>query len=159
MRAVCPGSFDPVTLGHVDVISRAAAMFEHVVVGVGRNSAKDYLFTPEERLAMVAEAVSHLANVSVHPLEGLLVDFCRAQGAAVIVKGIRGAGDADFELQMAQLNHSLSGVETVFLPASPQFAYLSSTLVRQVASLGGDVGPYVPGIVTARLRDRTRNQS
>lgn len=156
MRAVCPGSFDPVTLGHLDVITRAAEMFEHVVVGVGRNSAKDYLFSPDERLTMLAEAVGQLGNVSVHPLEGLLVDFCRSQGAGVIVKGVRGAVDVDFELQMAQMNHSLSGVETVLLPAAAQYAYLSSTVVRQVASLGGDVTAYVPPIVLTHLAGRAR---
>lgn len=151
MRAICPGSFDPVTHGHVDVITRAARLFDSVVVAVGRNSAKNYLFDATERVELVREAVAGLAGVEVRPLEGLLVDFCRAQGAEVIVKGLRFASDFDFELQMAHMNHALTGVETVFLPASARWATVSSTMIREVATYGGDVSQFVPASVAARI--------
>lgn len=154
MRAVCPGSYDPITLGHLDVITRAAALFDEVIVAVGRNSTKSYLFDAAERLELVTLSCAGLERVRVLPLEGLLVDFCRVHEAGVLVKGVRGASDLDLEWQMAGMNRSLSGVETVLLPAAPQWSYLSSTLVRQVASLGGDVGNYVPDVVAHRLSNR-----
>ncbi len=157
MRAVIPGSFDPVTLGHVDIMRRAAALFDEVVVGVGVNSSKSYLFSPDERLALVQEAVADLPRITAAPLDGLLVDFCRQVGAGVIVKGGRGGADFEFEAQMAQMNHALTGVETLVLPAAAQWAYVSSTLVRQIASLGGDVSRFVPPCVNARLAAR-RNE-
>ncbi len=157
MRAVIPGSFDPVTLGHVDIMRRAAALFDEVVVGVGVNSSKSYLFSPDERLALVREAVADLPRVTAAPLDGLLVDFCREVHAGVIVKGGRGGADFEFEAQMAQMNHALTGVETLVLPAAAQWAYVSSTLVRQIASLGGDVSRFVPPCVNARLAAR-RNE-
>ena len=151
MRVVVPGSFDPVTNGHLDVFARAAALFGDVVVGVGVNSAKSYLFSTEERLELAKAATAELEGVTVEPLSGLLVDFCRSVGAGAIVKGGRGVADFEFEVQMAQMNHALTGIETVVLPASAQWAYVSSTLVRQIASLGGDVTPFVPPCVTAKL--------
>ncbi len=154
MRAVVPGSFDPVTNGHLDVVRRAAALFEQVVVGVGVNPAKAYLFGPDERVALVREATVDLGNLVVEPLGGLLVDFCRRVGADVIVKGGRSAGDFELEVQMAQMNRALTGVETIVLPTSAEWAYVSSTLVRQIASLGGDVAPFVPSCVAERLRAR-----
>ncbi len=154
MRAVVPGSFDPITNGHLDVIRRARAIFDHVVVAVGANSSKRYLFEPDERLDLVRAATADLDGVSAEPLSGLLVDFCRAHDAAAIVKGARGATDFDFEVGMARMNHSLIGVETVILPASAAWSYVSSTLVREVAILGGDVGPYVPDVVAERLATR-----
>jgi pantetheine-phosphate adenylyltransferase len=157
VRAVIPGSFDPVTLGHVDIMTRAAALFDEVVVGVGVNSSKSYLFSPDERLALVQEAVADLPRVTAAPLDGLLVDFCREVDAGVIVKGGRGGADFEFEAQMAQMNHALTGVETLVLPAAAQWAYVSSTLVRQIASLGGDVSRFVPPCVHARLAAR-RNE-
>ncbi len=155
MKAICPGSFDPVTLGHLDVISRAAALFDEVVVAVGRNSAKNYLFTPDERVELVRAATDQLPNVSVTTLTGLLVDFCRDQGAEAIVKGLRFASDFDFELQMAHMNHALSGVETVLLPSSARWATLSSTMIREVASLGGDVSAFVPDLVAQRITEKS----
>ncbi len=151
MRVVVPGSFDPVTQGHLDIFRRAAALFGDVIVGVGVNSTKSYLFSAEERLELVRAAVADLPGVTAEPLAGLLVDFCRQVGAQAIVKGGRGGADFEFEVQMAQMNHALTGVETVVLPASAEWAFVSSTLVRQVASLGGDVTPFVPPCVWARL--------
>lgn len=154
MRAVVPGSFDPITNGHLDVIRRARAVFDHVVVAVGANSSKKYLFEPVERLELVRAAVADLDGVSAEMLDGLLVEFCTRHQAGAIVKGARGAVDFDFEVGMARMNHSLTGVETVILPASAPWSYVSSTLVREVATLGGDVGPYVPDVVAARLASR-----
>jgi pantetheine-phosphate adenylyltransferase len=143
-RAACPGSFDPFTLGHLDVVRRAAQLFDEVVVAVGRNTAKNSLFTPEERLDLARVSLKGLANVSVKPLEqGLLVDFCRDNACDWIVKGVRFAGDFDYELQMYRMNHSLSGVETMFLPATADYATLSSTILREVALNGGDVSHLV----------------
>ena len=155
MRAICPGSFDPVTHGHLDIIERAAQMFGEVVVAVGRNSAKNYLFTPDERAAMIAEATAHLPNVRVEMLEGLLVDFCRDRDIDVIVKGLRFASDFEFELQMAQMNHALSGIETIMLPTAARWAHLSSTMIREVAKLGGDITQFVTPAVAARIADKT----
>ncbi|NLE18967.1 MAG: pantetheine-phosphate adenylyltransferase [Propioniciclava sp.] len=155
MRAICPGSFDPVTHGHLDIIERAAQMFGEVVVAVGRNSAKNYLFTPDERAAMIAEATAHLPNVRVEMLEGLLVDFCRDHDIDVIVKGLRFASDFEFELQMAQMNFALSGIETIMLPTAARWAHLSSTMIREVAKLGGDVSQFVTADVADRIRART----
>ncbi|HOB04299.1 MAG TPA: pantetheine-phosphate adenylyltransferase [Propionibacteriaceae bacterium] len=154
MKVVVPGSFDPVTNGHLDIFSRAAALFGEVVAAVGVNSTKSYLFTAEERLALVREALAGLPNVSAEPLDGLLVDFCRDIGAGAIVKGGRGGADFEFEVQMAQMNRALTEVDTVVLPASAEWAYVSSTLVRQIATLGGDVSAFVPPCVTDKLATR-----
>lgn len=152
MRAICPGSFDPVTFGHLDIVERAANLFDEVVVAVGRNSAKNYLFTPDERQEMLVEALEGTHGVRVVQLDGLLVDFCRDQGCDVIVKGLRFAGDFEFELQMAQMNHALSGIETIMLPTASRWAHLSSTMIREIAKLGGDVSQFVPTSVDARIR-------
>ena len=152
MRAICPGSFDPVTHGHLDIIERAAQMFSEVVVAVGRNSAKNYLFTPDERADMLAEATQARANVRVEMLDGLLVDFCRDRDIDVIVKGLRFASDFEFELQMAQMNHALSGIETIMLPTAARRPHQSSTMIREVAKLGGDVSQFVTPHVAARIR-------
>jgi pantetheine-phosphate adenylyltransferase len=161
-RAVCPGSFDPVTYGHLDVIGRTARLAEEVIVAVGMNMAKHGLFRPDERVAMLREACQGWTNVSVMTFDGLLVDFCRAQDAEVISKGVRTA-DFAYELQMAQMNRRLTGVDTVFLPTAPEWAFVSSSLVREVASLGGDVAPFLPpsvaqqtvARVAAKLREST----
>jgi pantetheine-phosphate adenylyltransferase len=153
-RAVCPGSFDPPTLGHLDIVERAAALFDEVVVAVGVNASKHRLFSPEERIAMLQEVCSRLGNVRVEGFTGLLTDYCRAQDAQAVVKGLRAGGDFDYELQMAQMNFHLTGVETVFLPTSPQHSFVSSSLVKEVASLGGDVSALVPASVLARLQER-----
>lgn len=152
MRAICPGSFDPVTHGHLDIIERAAKMYGDVIVGVGRNSAKNYLFTPDERVEMAIAAVRPWPGVRVLPLGGLLVEFCRQHEVDVIVKGLRFASDFEFELQMAQMNFALSGIETVMLPTAARWAHLSSTMIREVARLGGDVGQFVTDDVAGRIR-------
>jgi pantetheine-phosphate adenylyltransferase len=156
MLAICPGSFDPVTHGHLDVIRRAAALFDEVIVAVGRNSAKNYLFTLEERLELMREVTAEWPNVRVEALDGLLVDFARARGAGVLVKGLRFASDFDFELQMAHINAVVGSVETVMLPASSQWATLSSTMIREVASYGGDVAAFVPDVVARQIRRKAK---
>jgi pantetheine-phosphate adenylyltransferase len=153
--ALCPGSFDPVTYGHLDIIERAARHFEGVIVAVIRNPQKSQsLFSLEERQEMLREETAHLDNVSIDFFQGLLVDFARDRGASAIVKGLRAVSDFDYELQMAQMNQRLSGVDTFFLSTSPQHSFLSSSLVREVARFGGDVSSMVPKSVLARLSER-----
>lgn len=152
--ALCPGSFDPVTHGHLDVIARAASLFDEVVVGVGINAGKNAMFTPAERVDMLREAVAGMERVRVEPIDGLLVEFCRSHGIGAVVKGLRSSTDFDYEMQMAQMNRQLSGIETVFLPTAAQWAFVSSTLVRQVSTLGGDIEQFVPDVVTQALRRR-----
>ncbi|GAB3702870.1 pantetheine-phosphate adenylyltransferase [Mariniluteicoccus flavus] len=154
MKAICPGSFDPVTHGHLDIIGRASVLFDAVVVGVGRNMAKNGLFQPDERVEMLTDAVAEMGNVEVTPISGLLVDFCRENDIEAIVKGLRFASDFDYELQMAQMNRKLTGIETILLPTAAQWSYVSSTLVREVAALGGDVREFVPAMVAERIRER-----
>lgn len=150
-RAVCPGSFDPATNGHLDVIGRASRLFDEVIVAVLVNQAKAGLFTIDERLDMLREATKSFANVRVEAFQGLLVDFCRAQHAAVVVKGLRAISDFDYELQMAQMNVGLAGVETLFMATNPLYSFLSSSLVKDVAKWGGDVSTHVPEIVADKL--------
>ena len=153
--ALVPGSFDPVTYGHLDVIERVARFFDRVVVAVIRNPQKAVsLFSLEEREAMLAEVTGHLGNIQIEYFAGLLVDFARIHGADTIVKGLRAVTDFDYELQMAQMNQSLSGIDTFFLATSPQYSFLSSSLVREVARYGGDVSSLVPPLVAARLDQR-----
>ncbi len=151
MTAICPGSFDPVTYGHLDVIRRAAALFGDVIVAVGRNSAKNYLFDTRERIELLQAVTADIKGVRVLGLEGLLVDFAALHGASVVVKGLRFASDFDFELQMAHINGIVGGIETVMLPASSTWSTLSSTMIREVASYGGDVSSFVPAIVAERI--------
>jgi pantetheine-phosphate adenylyltransferase len=153
-RAVCPGSFDPVTNGHLDIVRRATTLFDEVVVAVGINVSKNRLFTPEERLAMLEQAVADLANVRVEGFTGLITTYCREAGAVAIVKGLRSGTDFDYELQMAQMNAHLTGVETVFVPADPQYGFVSSSLVKEVASYGGDVAGLVPDFVLGPLTEK-----
>jgi pantetheine-phosphate adenylyltransferase len=153
--AVCPGSFDPVTLGHLDVIERAATRFERVVVACLRNIGKSPLLEPEERIDLLRAATEHLANVGIEAFDGLLVDFCRAHGATTIVKGLRAASDFENELKMAQMNAALGNVETLFMATNPRYSYLSSSLVKEVARFRGDIGAFVPQVVARRLRERS----
>jgi pantetheine-phosphate adenylyltransferase len=153
-RAVCPGSYDPATNGHLDIIERAAAQFDEVVVAVLINKTKSCLFEVADRMAMLKEITEHLAGVRVDSWHGLLVDYCRANGIAAIVKGLRAVSDFDYELQMAQLNYQLSGVDTMFLPSKPHYSYLSSSVVKEVAAYGGDVGHLLPATVHHRLINR-----
>ncbi|HVV76203.1 MAG TPA: pantetheine-phosphate adenylyltransferase [Mycobacteriales bacterium] len=153
-RAVCPGSFDPITNGHLDVIERASYLFDEIVVVVGINQSKNRLFEPDERVELIREVVAHLPNVSVDTFRGLLVDYCVAHDIKAIVKGLRAVSDFDYELQMGQMNHSLAAVDTLFMPADPHYSFLSSSLVKEVATYGGDVSKLVPEAVLRRLRER-----
>ena len=153
-RAACPGSFDPVTNGHIDIISRASMLFDEVVVAVGVNASKQRLFTAEERIEMLTEACAPYANVSIASFDGLLTTFCQEHGVAAIVKGLRAVSDFDYELQMAQMNSSLAPIETVFVPTSPEYSFLASSLVKEVAKYGGDVSGLVPDAAVRRLAER-----
>jgi pantetheine-phosphate adenylyltransferase len=153
-RAVCPGSFDPPTRGHLDVVARAADLFDEVVVAVLVNKSKRGLFTVPERMAMLAEITAGYPNVRVGSFHGLLVDFCRDNGIGAIVKGLRAVTDFDYELQMAQMNQRLSGVDTLFLSARPEYSFVSSSLVKEVALHGGDVAHLLPDSVFQHLRRR-----
>ncbi|HEV8527476.1 MAG TPA: pantetheine-phosphate adenylyltransferase [Actinomycetes bacterium] len=153
-RVVCPGSFDPVTNGHLDVIGRASKLYDEVVVAVLINQSKEGLFSVDERLEMLREVTKELGNIDVQSFEGLIVDFCRERDIPAIIKGLRAVSDFDYELQMAQMNNSLSGVETLFVATSPLYSFLSSSLVKEVATYGGDVSGLVPAAVLDRLRDK-----
>lgn len=152
--ALCPGTFDPVTNGHVDIIQRAGRCFERVVVAVLQNPVKTPLFSADERVAMLKEAVSEVENVEVDSFSGLLVDYAKARDTRIIVKGLRAVTDFDFELQMAQMNHRMTGVETFFVPTSPQWSYLSSSLIKEVVRFGGDISGLVPPFVRDRLDEK-----
>ena len=157
--ALCPGSFDPVTLGHLDIIERSSRHFDEVIVAVIRNPQKTQsLFSLEDRQQMLKEATQHLSNIRIEFFKGLLVDFAHTHGADAIVKGLRAVSDFDQELQMAQMNQRLSGIDTFFLSTSPQHSFLSSSLVREVARFGGDVSGMVPKNVNDRLVETFRSQ-
>ena len=158
IRAVCPGSFDPVTNGHLDVIERTARIVDDVVVAVGSNISKNALFTPDERVEMLADECARWSNVAVTLFGGLLVDFCAAHDVDVISKGLR-ATDFSYELQMAQMNRKLTGVDTIFLPTAPQWAFVSSSLVREVATLGGDVTAFLPAKIAERTMERVASRN
>jgi pantetheine-phosphate adenylyltransferase len=151
---VCPGSFDPVTNGHLDVIARASRLADQVVVAVLINQAKRSLFTVDERIEMLREVTKGYDNVRVDAFHGLLVDYCQANGIQAIVKGLRAVSDFDYELQMAQMNYSLSGIETLFVATNPLYSFLSSSLVKEVATYGGQVSGLVPDVVVTRLTER-----
>lgn len=150
--AVCPGSFDPVTLGHVDVFERAAAQFDEIIVAVLVNPKKSGMFTPDERIALIEESTAHLPNVQVEAGQGLVVDFVRARGLTAIVKGLRTGTDFEYELQMAQMNKHIAGVDTFFVATAPQYSFVSSSLAKEVAVLGGDVSALLPAPVNAALQ-------
>jgi pantetheine-phosphate adenylyltransferase len=153
-RAVCPGSFDPITFGHLDIIARASAHFDHVVIAVLENRTKSSLFSVAERIEMIQETTAHLTNVSVDSWSGLLVDYCKSNSIQAIVKGLRAVSDFDYELQMAQVNLQGSGVETMFMATSPTHSFLSSSLVKELAHYGGDVSTMVPASINAALKLR-----
>ncbi|MBV8930004.1 MAG: pantetheine-phosphate adenylyltransferase [Mycobacteriaceae bacterium] len=152
--AVCPGSFDPVTLGHVDIFERAAAQFDEVVVAVLVNPAKHGMFGVDERITMIEECTTHLPNLRAESGRGLVVDFVRSLGLTAIIKGLRTGTDFEYELQMAQMNKHIAGVDTFFVATTPKYSFVSSSLAREVASLGGDVSDLLPESVNRRLRDK-----
>jgi pantetheine-phosphate adenylyltransferase len=154
--AVCPGSFDPVTLGHVDVFERAAAQFDEVVVAVLVNPSKNGMFTLDERLEMVAEATTHLPNVRAEASSGLVVDFVKSRGLNAMVKGLRTGTDFEYELQMAQMNKHIAGVDTFFVATAPKYSFVSSSLAKEVARFGGDVSALLPESVNRRMQDKLR---
>ncbi|HKZ28221.1 MAG TPA: pantetheine-phosphate adenylyltransferase [Acidimicrobiia bacterium] len=153
--ALCPGSFDPPTNGHVDVIKRCLSIFDHVVVAIVANPFKSALFDSTERSAMLEELFEDESDrLEIHAFSGLLVDFARERKVDVIVKGLRAVSDFEYELQMAQMNESLAGINTLFLPTNPKYGYLSSSLVKEVARLGGSVEGLVPPLVVSALKER-----
>jgi pantetheine-phosphate adenylyltransferase len=154
--AVCPGSFDPVTLGHVDIFERAAAQFDEVVVAVLVNPAKQGMFSLDERIAMINESTVHLPNLRVESGQGLVVDFARSRGLTAIVKGLRTGTDFEYELQMAQMNKHIAGVDTFFVATTPRYSFVSSSLAKEVASFGGNVSDLLPEPVNRRLAEKLR---
>ncbi|MFC5750288.1 pantetheine-phosphate adenylyltransferase [Actinomadura rugatobispora] len=153
-RVVCPGSFDPVTNGHLDIVSRASRLFDEVVVAVMINKTKQGLFTVDERIEMLEEVTKEYGNVKIDKWHGLLVDFCRQNDIPMIVKGLRAVSDYEYELQMAQMNHRMAGVETMFMSTNPLYSYLSSSLMKEIVKYGGDVSGLIPEAVHARLAER-----
>jgi len=158
-RAVSPGSYDPVTNGHLDIVTRASVVFDEVIVTVMINKSKKTMFTVDERVDMIREVTAHLGNVRVDAWHGLLVDYCRANDVQAIVKGLRAVSDFDYELQMAQMNYRLSGVETLFMPTNPEYSFLSSSLVKEVATYQGDVAHLLPDLVHERLLKRLEERA
>ena len=158
-RAVYPGSYDPVTNGHIDIVERATGLFDEVIVAVLINKTKKGLFSVDERIDMLRAVTAHLPTVRVDSWHGLLVDYCRQHDVNAIVKGLRAVSDFDYELQMAQMNQQLSGVETLFMPTNPLWSFLSSSLVKEVATYGGDVSHLLPGTVHRRLVERLASRA
>jgi pantetheine-phosphate adenylyltransferase len=156
-KAVCPGSFDPITNGHLDVIERASHLFDEVVIAVLVNNSKSSLFTIEERIVLARDCVKHLPNVKVDMWSGLLVDYCRENKVDAIVKGLRAVSDFDYELQMAQMNLQLKGVDTLLMATKPAYSFLSSSLVREIARYGGDVSNLVPAGVLSELTRKAKD--
>ena len=153
-RVVCPGSFDPVTNGHLDIIGRAAAMYDEVVVAVLINVTKQGLFTVDERVELLSEVTSQYGNVKIDRFHGLLVDFCAANGITAVVKGLRAVSDFEYEMQMAQMNYRMAKIETLFMTTNPLYSFLSSSLIKEIARYGGDVSGLVPEPVVSQLRRR-----
>jgi pantetheine-phosphate adenylyltransferase len=153
-RVVCPGSFDPITFGHLDIIKRASSIFDEIVIAVLVNQTKQTLFTVDERIEMIGEVTARYKNVKVASWSGLLVDYCKANDISMIVKGLRAVTDFDYELQMSQINLQLQGVETLFMSTAPAHSFLSSSLVKEIASYGGDVSSYIPEPILKRLKSR-----
>jgi pantetheine-phosphate adenylyltransferase len=158
-RALCPGSFDPVTNGHLDVIHRVAHLYDEVVVAVFINQSKSGLFTVDERREMLVEVTADYPNVTIDTFQGLVVDYCKVHDIPVIVKGLRAVSDFDYELQQAQMNRGLAGIDTLFMPTNPEYSFLASSLVKEIAKWGGDVSSLVPPNVLERLRERTQERT
>ena len=157
VRAVFPGSFDPITNGHLDVISRGMKLFDELIVAVGRSPVKNQLFTPKERVEMIAELVVDMPGVSVESFEGLTVEYAAKKKADVILRGLRSLTDVQYEFQLAMTNRAVAGIETIFVMTSEQYGFTSSTLIRQVATLGGDLSNLIPENVRNRLKERIKN--
>ena len=158
LRVVCPGSFDPVTNGHLDIIGRAAGLYDEVIVAVLINMTKHSLFTVDERVEMLGEVTRGYGNVRIDRFHGLLVDFCAEHGISAVIKGLRAVSDFEYEMQMAQMNYRMAKVETLFMTTNPQFSFLSSSLIKEIARYGGDVSGLVPEPVAARLRRRVTEE-
>ncbi len=159
LRAIYPGSFDPVTYGHLDVIRRSSRLVDELIVGVLNNKAKSPLFSVEERVRMLEEVTKDLTNIKIIPFEGLLVDFARETKAGMVIRGLRAITDFEYELQMAQTNHKMAPeVETAFLTTSLEYSYLSSTTVKEVAAFGGDISQFVPGVVADRITEKMKKK-
>ncbi len=156
VRAVIPGSFDPIHMGHVDIVQRAASRFDHVVVAVLVNPGKEPLFATDQRIDLIRRSIGDRADVTVETFQGLLVDFCREHDINVICKGLRAVSDFGYELQMAQMNQRMGDVETLFMPTSPEYSYLSSSLMKEIARWGGPLDGVVPDVVRDALRDAFR---
>lgn len=158
IRAVFPGSFDPITNGHLDVIARARVLFDELIVAVGTSPIKNSLFTPKERVEMIKKILADTPRVKVETFDGLMVDFARQKKADVILRGIRSLTDFQYEFSLAMTNRAVAGIETVFIMASAEYGFTSSTLIREVASLGGDVSNLIPKIVNDKLKERLAKQ-
>jgi len=152
VRAIFPGSFDPITNGHLDVIHRAMGLFDELIVAVGTSQVKNQLFTPQERVEVIAELIKDLPNVSVESFDGLTVHFAAKRKANVILRGLRSLTDVQYEFQLAMTNRAVAGIETVFIMTSEQYGFTSSTLIREVARLGGDLSRLIPPLVYDRLK-------
>ena len=153
-RVVCPGSFDPATNGHLDIIGRAAGIYDEVIVAVLINVTKKSLFTVDERVEMLREVTARYGNVKIDRFHGLLVDFCATNGVSAVIKGLRAVSDFEYEMQMAQMNYRMAKVETLFMTTNPLYTFVRSSLVKEVAGYGGDVDGLVPDLVLTRLRER-----
>lgn len=156
VRAIFPGSFDPITNGHLDVVRRAVRLFDELIIAVGRSPIKNQLFTPQERVEMIAELIADMPSVSVESFEGLTVEYAARRQATVILRGLRSLTDVQYEFQLAMTNRAVAGIETVFIMTSEQYGFTSSTLIREVASLGGDLSNLIPAGVYQRLKGRFR---
>jgi len=159
VRAIFPGSFDPITNGHLDVIQRGIKLFDELIVAVGKSPLKNQLFSPEERVEMIAELIKGIPGVSVESFDGLTVEYARQKKADVILRGLRSLTDMSYELELAMTNRSVAGIETVFIMTTEQYGFISSTLIRQVALLGGDISNLVPANVNRLLKERFRKMS
>ncbi|MBN1392185.1 MAG: pantetheine-phosphate adenylyltransferase [Sedimentisphaerales bacterium] len=154
VRAIFPGSFDPITNGHLDVISRGMKMFDELIIAVGRSPIKNPLFTPEERVEMIAELIAEMPGVSVESFDGLTVEYAAQKKADVILRGLRSLTDVQYEFELAMTNRAVTGIETIFILTGEQYGFTSSTLIRQIASLGGDLSNLIPENVHNRLKKR-----
>ena len=158
VRAIFPGSFDPITNGHLDVISRAIKLFDELIIAVGRSPIKNQLFTPKERVEMIAELIADMPGVSVESFEGLTVEYAAGKKADVILRGLRSLTDVQYEFQLAMTNRAVTGIETVFVMTSEQYGFTSSTLIREIATLGGDLSNLIPENVHKRLKERIKKR-